>query len=208
MSPMRKTFAGFACSLVLAACGGEGAGEQSATTTETAAGTAATAATPGTSAAPGTTAAPGGADAVTARMQDANGREIGTVTLADGAQGIVVSGSLRGVPPGTHAIHIHTIGRCEPPFESAGDHWNPTNRQHGTENPQGPHLGDMPNVLSAADSSVAVQVGTSGGTLRSTNALLDGDGAAVVLHAGEDDYRTDPSGEAGARIACGVVRGG
>ena len=150
--------------------------------------------------------AAGGATA-TAPMRDAKGRDLGTVTLTETGQGIAVAGTLRGLPPGTHAIHVHTTGKCEPPFESAGGHWNPTNRQHGAENPQGPHLGDMPNITVGADSSAAVRVTTSGGTLRGTNALMDGDGATVMVHAGADDYRSNPAGNAGARMACGVVTG-
>jgi len=138
-------------------------------------------------------------------MRDAEGRELGTLALAETAQGVTVSGTLRGLPPGEHGIHVHTTGLCEPPFESAGAHWNPTSRQHGTENPEGPHMGDMPNLTVGADSSVTVQQTTPGGTLRGQDALLDADGGAVVVHAGPDDYRTDPSGNSGARIACGVA---
>jgi Cu-Zn family superoxide dismutase len=140
-----------------------------------------------------------------ATIRDSSGRELGTVTLTDTVGGIAVAGTLQGLPPGTRAIHLHMTGLCEPPFESAGDHWNPTNRQHGTENPQGPHFGDLPNVTISTDSAVSVQMITPGGALRGTNALLDTDGAAVVLHAQPDDNRTDPSGNAGDRIACGAV---
>jgi Cu-Zn family superoxide dismutase len=140
-------------------------------------------------------------------MRDAAGRALGTLSLAESASGITVSGRLTGLPPGTHAIHLHTTGRCEPPFTSAGGHWNPMNRQHGTENPRGPHLGDLPNVTAAADSAAAVQVTSPGGTLRGSNSALDADGVAVVVHAGADDYRTDPAGNAGDRIACGMLPG-
>ena len=143
----------------------------------------------------------------TAAVRDASGRALGTLTLAQTAQGITVSGRLTGVPPGEHAIHIHAVGRCDPPFESAGPHWNPTNRQHGAQNPQGPHLGDLPNLSVGRDSTVTVQATTPGGTLRGSNALLDPDGAAVVIHARADDNRTDPAGNAGDRIACGVASG-
>ncbi|MBA3257857.1 MAG: superoxide dismutase family protein, partial [Gemmatimonadales bacterium] len=119
-----------------------------------------------------------------------------------------VSGRLTGLPPGEHAIHLHAVGRCDPPaFESAGDHWNPTNRQHGTASPKGPHLGDLRNVDVARDSSVSVQETAPGGALRGDNALLGGDGAAVVVHASPDDYKSQPSGGSGDRIACGVVTG-
>ena len=146
---------------------------------------------------------------VTATMRDASGRELGALTLTDAGGGISVSGTLRGLPPGEHGMHIHMVGRCDPPsFESAGGHWNPTTRQHGSENPQGPHLGDMPNVTVGADSTATVQGTANGGSLRgATNMLLDTDGAAIVIHAARDDYKTDPSGGSGARIACGVISG-
>jgi Cu-Zn family superoxide dismutase len=148
------------------------------------------------------------ANNVMARMRDPAGRNLGTLTLTEGGQGITVAGRLSGLPPGEHAIHLHAVGRCDPPdFKSASDHWNPTNRQHGTKNPQGPHLGDLPNITVAQDSSVTVQATTPGGMLHGKNELLDGDGAAVVVHARRDDYRTQPSGNSGDRIACGVVTG-
>lgn len=153
----------------------------------------------------GDSAAMPGSEAVSAALRDSAGRELGTLTLRDDTGGVVLSGELRDLPPGNHAIHIHETGRCEPPFESAGDHWNPTNRQHGTENPQGPHAGDLPNLTVDADGSVSIQATTPGGTLRGANALLDADSAAVVIHAQPDDNRTDPAGGAGDRIACGVV---
>ena len=139
-------------------------------------------------------------------MRDAAGRDVGTLTLAPASGGLMLTGTVRGLPPGTHGIHLHTTGRCEPPFESAGPHWNPMGRQHGTANPQGPHLGDMPNLVVAGDGTATVSVITPGGTLSGANALLDVDGASVIIHASPDDYRTDPSGNSGARIACGVVR--
>ena len=142
-----------------------------------------------------------------AQMRTADGRDAGTLTVTETANGITLSGHITGLPPGTHGIHIHTTGQCTPPFESAGGHWNPTNRQHGTDNPQGPHLGDIPNITVATDSSVHVETRTTGGTLRGANGALDADGAAVVIHATADDNRTDPSGNSGARIACGVVSG-
>ena len=143
---------------------------------------------------------------VSASMRNAKGQDLGVLTLTQAGQGVAVSGRLTGLPPGEHAIHLHTTGSCEAPkFESAGGHWNPTNRQHGTGSPQGPHLGDLPNITVGRDSTVTVDVTTPGGTFRNQNALLDTDGAAVVIHAKLDDYKSQPSGNSGDRIACGIV---
>jgi Cu-Zn family superoxide dismutase len=108
--------------------------------------------------------------------------------------------------PGTHGIHLHMTGTCDAPFTTAGAHWNPTARQHGLQNAAGPHLGDLPNIEVGADSSANVQVSATGGTLRGADGLLDADGAAIIVHATADDNKTDPSGNSGARIACGVVK--
>lgn len=146
--------------------------------------------------------------AANAVMRDSAGRELGTLTLTGSNDGIAITGGLVGLPPGEHGIHLHAVGRCDAPtFESAGEHWNPTHRQHGSRNPQGPHLGDAPNVTAGPDSTATVQVSMSrGGSLRvGANMVLDADGAAIVIHAAPDDYRTDPSGGSGTRIACGVV---
>jgi Cu-Zn family superoxide dismutase len=151
----------------------------------------------------------GAGAAATAQMQGTGGRDLGTLTLTESGGAISVSGQLVGLPPGDHGFHIHATGKCEgPSFESAGAHWNPTNKGHGTNNPAGPHLGDMPNITVGPDSSVNVQATTPGGTLHGENALLDDDGAAIVIHANADDYKSNPSGNSGNRIACGVVSGG
>ena len=193
---MRTTTLALASAALLAACGGGDTAADSAAALDTT-----------TAAAPAGDTAAGGAGGVTATMRDSAGRELGTVTLTETAQGIAIAGTLRGLPPGDHGFHLHTVGQCAPTFEAAGGHWNPTGTQHGSANPQGPHLGDMPNVTVAADSSVTIQATTPGGTLRGTNALLDADGAAVMVHATADDNRTDPSGASGARVACGAVSG-
>ncbi|MBA3496221.1 MAG: superoxide dismutase family protein [Gemmatimonadales bacterium] len=153
--------------------------------------------------------APLTATQASASMRSAAGRNLGQLLLTAGQQGITIRGRLTGLPGGVHAIHLHAAGRCDPPkFESAGDHWNPTNRQHGTESAQGPHLGDLPNLDVSQDGSVAVQAAIPGVTLRGGDTqVLDGDGAAVVVHARPDDYKSQPSGDAGDRIACGVVTG-
>src|SRR5829696_3878436 len=141
-----------------------------------------------------------------ATMRNAQGKDLGRLTLTQAGEGIQVSGRLTNLPAGEHAIHLHAVGRCDmPSFESAGGHWNPTDKQHGTRSPGGPHLGDMPNIRVGQDGSAMVEVTTSGGSIRDQNALLDADGAAVVVHAKPDDTRAQPSGNAGDRIACGVV---
>lgn len=145
------------------------------------------------------------ADRADVPMRDVAGRDVGTLTLTTTTGGIMVTGTLRGLPPGPHGIHLHAVGRCEAPFTTAGGHWNPRGKMHGTLNAQGPHLGDMPNIIIGSDSSATIRVQSPGGTLRGSDPLMDADGAAVVIHATADDYRTDPSGNSGSRIACGVV---
>ena len=195
---MRLALIATSSALLLAACSRDGAARDDTVAGATGAQGAAAATSPGAE----TTGS-----GVTARatIRDSAGRELGSVAIQDTVGGMIVTGNLRGLPPGPHAIHLHMTGLCEPPFESAGDHWNPTNRQHGAENPQGPHFGDMPNITVSEDSSATIRVMTPGGALRGSTRLLDEDGASVVVHAGPDDYRTDPSGDSGDRIACGAV---
>lgn len=147
----------------------------------------------------------GAATTASATLRDLSGREIGTVALSDADSGVVVEGTLTGLAPGERGIHLHAVGRCEPPFESAGPHWNPDRRRHGTLGAGGAHRGDLPNLVIGADSSGALRGTSAGGALRGADGLLDADGAAVVVHEGADDYRTDPSGNSGKRVACGVV---
>ena len=143
----------------------------------------------------------------TAEMRDPQGRLLGTITLEEEEDGVDLEGRLTGLQPGVHAFHIHQTGRCTPPdFSSAGGHYNPTGRQHGFENPQGPHAGDMPNITVGQDGTVEIDSENERVTLAGGPAtLFDADGSAVMIHAGPDDYHSDPAGDAGARVACGVV---
>ena len=139
-------------------------------------------------------------------VRNAERRELGRLTLTEGEGGIAIAGRLTGLAPGEHGMHLHAIGRCDPPsFASAGSHWNPSERQHGSANPQGPHAGDLPNLAVGADSSGTVEGTTAAGSLFGDRPLLDVDGAALIVHAGRDDYSSQPSGGAGDPVACGVV---
>jgi Cu-Zn family superoxide dismutase len=141
----------------------------------------------------------------TATIHDLNGARVGTATLTDTYAGILVVGSVMNLGLGAHGIHIHGVGKCEPPFASAGPHFNPLGKQHGFENPNGPHLGDMPNIDTPAAGALRFEVLLTGMTLKGNNRLLDASGAAIVIHAARDDYKTDPAGDSGSRIACGVI---
>ena len=151
------------------------------------------------------TAASASSSSAIATVHDVSGRVLGTLAVSETGTGLATTGTLSHLPPGTHGIHLHTVGMCDGTFTSAGGHWNPTMRQHGFDNPQGSHEGDMQNIIVGADSSAIVAVNTRGGTLRGANGLLDGDGAAVVVHAGPDDYHSEPAGNSGARVGCGVI---
>jgi len=118
---------------------------------------------------------------------------------------------VKGLPPGTKAVHIHDVGQCTPPsFESAGPHFNPTKAQHGLENRKGPHAGDLPNMTVNDTGQGHLEVTNSRVTLKAgPTSLFDENGSALVVHEGPDDMRSEPAGNSGARIACGViVRGG
>jgi Cu-Zn family superoxide dismutase len=142
-------------------------------------------------------------------IRSSTGERLGALDLIPTPDGrLRLRGTLAGIPRGTHGIHLHAIGRCEPPgFESTGGHFNPTSRQHGLENAAGPHAGDAPNIEAGGDGRAAIDIVLAAASLDPSNAAFinDADGAAVVIHASADDQRTDPSGNSGARIACGVV---
>lgn len=134
---------------------------------------------------------------------NAAGQTIGSVRAWQTPGGISFRINASGLPHGIHGIHVHPIGRCDPPdFASAGTHWNPAGRQHGLNNPQGPHAGDMPNVSVAANGVLQETVVLPHASL---SELLDADGAAILIHERADDYVSQPSGNSGAKIACAVI---
>ncbi|QIG81798.1 superoxide dismutase family protein [Sphingosinithalassobacter tenebrarum] len=144
---------------------------------------------------------PGG-ERAEAVLKTADDTEVGTAVIQQMGDGLQATVQVSGVPAGKHGAHVHMTGTCEAPdFKSAGGHWNPEGTQHGLENPQGAHAGDMPNLVVGADGSGSLTFMLPGGTFES---LMEDDGAAFVVHAGEDDLSTDPAGDAGARFACGV----
>ncbi len=143
----------------------------------------------------------------TATMKDVQGVTVGAVALRDVPTGVLMKVDLTGVAPGVHGFHIHTTGKCEAPmFTSAGGHFAPGGTKHGLLAPMGPHAGDLPNVYVGPDGKLSVEILVKGVTLAAGGAsLFDPDGSAIVLHAAADDYITDPAGNAGGRIACGVI---
>jgi len=136
-------------------------------------------------------------------LVNATGQSIGSVRAWQTTGGVSFHIEASGLPHGVHGVHVHAVGRCEgPDSASAGSHWNPAGKKHGLNNPAGPHAGDMPNVEVAANGVLSATVVLAGASMAS---LLDADGAALLIHAGADDYMTDPSGNSGARIACAVI---
>ena len=142
-----------------------------------------------------------------ATLVQANGLPAGTALFTAANDRLSLHLAVAGLPPGGHGVHLHSAGKCgEAGFTDAGAHLSPASRQHGTDNPAGSHFGDLPNLMIGADGTGILAVQLPGSRDAALAALFDGDGSAVVIHAALDDYRTDPSGNSGARIACGVLQ--
>jgi Cu-Zn family superoxide dismutase len=154
-----------------------------------------------------TATAPPADNTAWAEIRNAGGQPVGTTTFTQVGGALRVVLEVQGLPPGAKAVHLHAVGRCEGPgFTSAGGHFNPHGRQHGALNPAGPHAGDLPNITIGADGKGRLESTTELMTLLSgPTSLFDTDGSALVIHAAPDDFRTDPTGNSGARIACGVI---
>jgi Cu-Zn family superoxide dismutase len=149
--------------------------------------------------------------AATATLADANGTSIGSVQMWQEANGVVhVDASATNLSPGAHGIHFHAVGRCDggtTAFSTAGGHYNPLSREHGLSNPAGPHAGDAPNLQIGPDGSGHLSFTTDRVSLTAgATTLFDSDGSAIVVHAAADDQVSQPSGNSGARVACGVIR--
>lgn len=145
----------------------------------------------------------------TISIMNTEGQTIGQATLTQKNDKVVIHLEAEKLTPGKHGIHIHQFGKCEPPdFKSAGDHFNPQGKQHGFNNPNGFHEGDLPNIEVSADGKVTIDITTAVVTLEpgKPNSLIKEGGASLIIHEKADDYKTDPSGNSGARIACGVIK--
>lgn len=141
----------------------------------------------------------------TAILQSADGSTVGSATLVETGEGVTVEARLTGISPGNHAVHLHMTGACQAPdFTSAGGHLNPGNNEHGKLNPKGAHLGDLPNAEIAANGTGSISKLLPGARSEVLAHIFDADGTAIIVHAGPDDYKSDPTGNAGGRVACGV----
>ena len=140
-------------------------------------------------------------------LKNAEGKEVGTATFTPTKGGVKVQVQVANLPPGKHGIHIHAVAKCEPPeFKSAGGHFNPAAKKHGFHNPEGAHAGDLPNLTVGENGKAKATATMKGATLGEGDGSLFGpDGTALVVHADPDDEKTDPAGNSGARIACGVI---
>jgi Cu-Zn family superoxide dismutase len=149
---------------------------------------------------------PGG-NTATADIRNALGQTVGTATFSEVTGGVRIVLEARNLAPGLRGVHIHEVGKCDPPaFTTAGGHFNPEKKQHGLENPAGPRAGDLPNMTVSAEGTGRLETITGRVTLGGgPTSLFDADGSALVVHAAADDMKTDPTGNSGSRMACGVI---
>jgi Cu-Zn family superoxide dismutase len=147
------------------------------------------------------------AQTASSELKDADGKSVGTATLTQTPHGVLIALSVKALPAGEHAFHVHAVGKCEPPFTTAGGHFNPAGKKHGMMAVEGEHAGDMPNLHIPASGEQSIEVVNTAVTLEKgkPNSVFGPDGTALVIHAGKDDYKTDPTGDAGGRIACGII---
>ena len=150
-------------------------------------------------------------------LMDTKGNKNGTVKMTEGASGLVIHASLSDLNPGEHAIHIHETGDCSPhgemtddqtPFKNAGGHFNPDESSHGIFSENGPHAGDLPNFFASQDGTAKIEMISKAVTLKkdAKHSLFDADGSAIIVHQGSDDYTSQPSGDAGSRVACAAIK--
>ena len=154
------------------------------------------------------TSLPVAAQSAKALLKSGEGKDVGSAELTQTPAGVVIRLAVKGLPAGEHAFHVHGVGKCEPPFTSAGGHFNPSGKKHGMMAAEGYHAGDMPNLHIPTSGEIVVEVLNAAITLEKgkPNSLFGPDGTALIIHAGKDDYKTDPTGEAGGGIACGIIQ--